>query len=44
MPSSKGRIKEKELRRRRQRRQKRLKQRIQKAKLAPSKIRQSRSS
>jgi len=37
MPSSKGRLRDKELRRRRQRRQKRLKQRIKEAKLAPRK-------
>jgi len=34
MPSSKGRIKEKELRRRRKRREERIKQRIQEAKAA----------
>ena len=37
MGSSKGRMREKELRSRRQRRKKRLKQRAQEAKLAPRK-------
>ncbi|MEW6749827.1 MAG: hypothetical protein AB1505_02470 [Candidatus Latescibacterota bacterium] len=37
MPSSKGRTRDKELRRRRQRREKRLKQRIQEAKAAARK-------
>jgi hypothetical protein len=34
MPSSKGRMREKELRRQRKRRQKRIKQRVQEAKMA----------
>ena len=37
MGSSKGRMRDKELRRRRQRRKKRLKQRAQEAKLSPRK-------
>ena len=37
MGSSKGRMRDKELRSRRQRRKKRLKQRVQEAKLAPRK-------
>ena len=39
MPSSKGRLRKKELRRRRHRREKRLKLRVKEAKLAPKKKR-----